>query len=269
MKRLALLLVLFLLPAIAWSAKHPPDIQSSDLYTCDATVEGRILMLTDADAHDDCDTSGGGDFTAFCKCEQTGSGPTYAWRGVSENFTQMVPWSAGAMSAGLVNTECSAPTEVNVNSSGGMWTLACPMAGSEVDGFVSQSVLFEKEWDKTKDVTFDLTAYLTTDAGAGTWHGEIAIQCIGPGEIINNTWGTGIGLDLTPVAGDVVNDVIRDSSAAVDTDTTGADCDSGDLLRWRWKSCDTDATPSSGCTSSAGFEDDMSLLWMTMNVTEL
>ncbi len=75
------LALLLLVSSAAWGAKHPPDIVSAALYTCDATKEGRILMLSDADAHDDCDTSGGGDATAFCKCEQTGPS-TYAWAGV-------------------------------------------------------------------------------------------------------------------------------------------------------------------------------------------
>lgn len=179
------------------------------------------------------------------------------------DLTKPIAWPAAAMSAD--GTECSDPAEVTINSGPKQYTIACPHATSETDGFIyGQGVPLPDHFDKTQDVTFELSAYLTTDSGAGTWHGEIAIQCQGEGEIIDSTWGTGIGLDLTPAAGDVVNDVVQDTSAAVDTDTTGQDCDAGDMLFWRWKSCDTDATPSSGCTSSAGFENDLSVLAMKM-----
>ena len=177
-----------------------------------------------------------------------------------------VSWAASGMSADA--TDCTDPSEVTINSGPKVYTLACPMASSETDGFIyGQPWIIPDGFDQTADVTFELTAYLTTDGGAGTWHGEVAIQCQSEGEIVDSTWGTGIGLDLTPAAADVVNDVIQDTSAAVDTDTTGEDCDPGDTLFWRWKSCDTDATPSSGCTSSAGFENDMSILGMKMEWT--
>ena len=175
-------------------------------------------------------------------------------------------WPASAMSTD--GTECSDPAEATINSGPKQWTIACPMGTSETDGFVyGTGIVLPDGFDQTADVTFELTVYLTTDGGAGTWHGEIAIQCQSEGEIIDSTWGTGIGLDLTPIAGDVVNDIVQDTSAAVDTDTTGQDCDAGDILFWRWKSCDTDATPSSGCTSSAGFENDASILAMKMEYT--
>jgi hypothetical protein len=175
-------------------------------------------------------------------------------------------WPSAAMSAD--GTECSDASEVTINSGPKVYTIACPMTTSETDGYIyGQPVVLPDSFDQTADVIFKLTAYLTTDGGAGTWHGVIAIQCQTPGDGIDSTWGTGIGLDLTPVDGDVVNDVIQDVSTAVDTDTTGEDCDPGDILFWRWKSCDTDATPSTGCTSSAGFENDMSILGVSMEYT--
>jgi hypothetical protein len=174
-------------------------------------------------------------------------------------------WGAGAFSSD--GTECSDPTELTVNSGPKQFFVVCPHTTSETDGFVYGSTVLPDGFDQTADVTFELSAYIVTDSGAGTWHGEVAIQCQSGGEVIDSTWGTGIGLDLTPVAGDAVNDVVQDSSGAVDTDTTGEDCDAGDVLFWRWKSCDTDATPSTGCTSSAGFENDMNLIGMKMEYT--
>jgi hypothetical protein len=184
---------------------------------------------------------------------------------ISTEVRSMV-WQASALSAD--GTECSDPAEVTINSGPKAFTLACPMGTAETDGFIyGGPMILPDGFDKTADVTFELSAYLTTDSGAGTWHGEVAIQCQTEGEIVDSTWGTGIGLDLTPAVGDVVNDVVQDASAAVDTDTTGEDCAGGDVLWWRWKSCDTDATPSTGCTSSAGFENDMSILAMKMEYT--
>ena len=179
-------------------------------------------------------------------------------------------WPASAMAAHS-NGECSAFAEVDIGSGDDLTRqgeIACPMAGTEVDGYVfGDPVSLPAAFDKTQDMIFRLTARLTTDAGAGTWHGVIQIKCTTPGENVDAAWGTGIGLDLAPIAADTVNDEIQGVSTPVDTDTTGADCDAHDTFRWRWKSCDTDATPSTGCTSSAGFENDMSLILMKVEYT--
>jgi hypothetical protein len=181
------------------------------------------------------------------------------------NEVRSMYWGAGAMSTD--GTECTDPSELTINSGPKQFTVSCPHTTSETDGFVYGSTVLMDGFDQTADVTFELSAYIVTDSGAGTWHGEIAIQCQSAGEIIDSTWGTGIGLDLTPVGGDVAFDVIQDVSGAVDTDTTGEDCDAGDVLFWRWNSGYTDATASSGCTSSAGFENDMNLIGMKMEYT--
>jgi hypothetical protein len=139
------------------------------------------------------------------------------------------------------------------------------MTTAEADGFIyGLPITLPGNFQKTDDATFKIKAYLITDGGAGTWHGQISIDCVGNGEV-PGTYGTAVGLDLTPEAGDAVNDEIHDTAAGVvDTDTTGADCDPGDTLYWRWLSCDTDATPTAGCTSSAGFENDMSIFSIRM-----
>ena len=172
--------------------------------------------------------------------------------------TSSLQWSAMAMNGDGVECD-AAPTDETIN---GLPTqgMRCPMTSSETDGFI-YGVGYELpgNFDKTGDLGFNAGAYLITDNGAGTWHGQISIACISEGEP-PGAWGTEVGLDLTPVAADVVDDEIRDSAASVvDTDTGGADCDPGDTLYWRYRSCDTNASPTAGCTSSAGFENDMSL----------
>jgi hypothetical protein len=157
-------------------------------------------------------------------------------------------------------TECNAaPTDETINGEKTQG-MRCPMTTAETDGTIwGIGVTVPGNFDKTKDITFKVKAYLITDAGAGTWHGQIAIDCVGEGQV-RGVYDTAVGLDLTPAAGDIVGTEVYDTAAAVvDTDTTGADCDPGDTLYWKFTSCDTDATPSTGCTSSAGFENDLSI----------
>lgn len=162
-------------------------------------------------------------------------------------------------------TECDADPTGTAPTQG----VACPMTTAETDGTIKGvPITLPGDFDKTADVTFSIKAYLTTDGGAGTWFGQIAIDCVGAGET-PGTYGAAVGLDLAPVLASVVGNEIHGTAAAVlDTDTTGADCDPGDTLYWQFTSCDTDATPSTGCTSSAGFEDDMSIFSVRMEYSK-
>lgn len=172
--------------------------------------------------------------------------------------TDIREWLAPSMIGD--NVQCDRnPTLENINNVD-QFGIRCPMSSSETSGFIKGlGLTLPRNFDKTGDITFEIRAYLITDGGAGTWHGKIMIDCVEPGAQ-PGTWGTAVGLDLTPVDGDIVDDVIYDIGAAVvDTDTTGADCDPGDTIIWQWESCDTDASPPSGCSSSAGFENDMSI----------
>jgi len=171
-------------------------------------------------------------------------------------------WTAGSTSPD--GTECSAPAEESIGSGADVVkpvTVACPMGTSETDGTILlDPIQIPGYFDKTSDLVLTITAKLTTDSGAGTLHGVFAGKCVGPGESHGKAFGTGVNADLTPVAGDVVDDDIQDISAALDTDTTGIDCDGGDIFYGKITVCDTDASPSTGCTSSAGFENDMSFV---------
>jgi hypothetical protein len=175
-------------------------------------------------------------------------------------------WGAGSLEAD--GTECSSPATVTVTSGPKLQTISCPMTTSETDGFIYGSTVLPDSIDIASDVTMEITTRVVTDGGAGTWQGYIEIQCVPADGTVGSTWSSGVDLDVTEAAGDVVDDLLQDTSAAVDlAQGANPDCAGGDVLFWRWKSCDTDATPSTGCTSSAGFENDFQVVGFKMEYT--
>ena len=136
------------------------------------------------------------------------------------------------------------------------------MLGTQTDGLIyGVGRVLPGCFDKTRDITFEIRAYMTTDAGVtDTAHGAIEIECVAQGE--QQAWPNDyFNLDLTPLSGDALNDQIIDTSATIDTDTTGADCNPGDTLYWRWKMCDN-LSGSDTCSSSDGLEDDFAVSHM-------
>jgi hypothetical protein len=169
-------------------------------------------------------------------------------------------WGAGAIS--VDGTDCSDPTEVTINSGPEVYTIACPMGSSETNGILYGSTVMPDGWNGGT-VTLELTTYMTTDAGSGTMHTEAFISCRTDDETINNTWGTSIDIDIVTVAGDAANEILTAESA----DITGNGCAAGESLFWKIEICDTDATPDGNCTSSAGLENDFSILGVKMEYT--
>lgn len=200
-----------------------------------------------------------GDGTEF---ERVTSGGVHTYSAVRRP-THSFQWSAGSMFGD--GTECDVnPTDETINSTPSQG-MRCPMSTAETDGFIyGLPIELPGNFEKSLDVFFNIRAYLIVDDGAGTWHGAMSIDCVGEGET-PGTYGTEIGLDLAPAGADNVNDEVHDiGDGVIDTDTSGANCNPGDTLYWRWRSCDTDATPSANCTSSAGFETDMSIFNVRM-----
>jgi hypothetical protein len=198
------------------------------------------------------------------ECERVTDAGVHTYSGPRRPYAS-IQWTAGGMVGD--GSECDSDPTVETIDSVPAQGLRCPMAGSETDGFIYNTyspVTIPGNFDKTEDAEFSIKAWLITDSGAGTHFGQISIACVGNGG--TKTWGSQVALNITPAAADAVNSSeVHDTAAAVvDTDTTGSDCDPGDSLYWRWRSCDTDATPSTGCTSSAGFENDTTIFSMAM-----
>ena len=176
-----------------------------------------------------------------------------------------VVWPAGSMSTD--GTECTAPTEITINSGHIRWAIVCPMPGTEIDGSIYGAIQMPDSWD-AGTVTFHGEALIDNDGGAGTFHGDIACQSVGDTDTVSASYGTGADLDFDEIAGDVVWDTIKVSGdAAVTCSGTPV---AGDTLYWRWKACDTDATPSTNCTTStAATITDLSITSMKMEYTQI
>ena len=170
-------------------------------------------------------------------------------------------WGAGAMSAD--GTDCSSPAEVSIASGPKFYTVVCGMATSETDGFIYGSTVLPDSIDVVADAVFSLTSRVTTDNAGATAHGYMEIQCVAPDATVGSSWSGGANLDITQAVGDVTDDLLQDDSATVDLATCAADA----VLYWRFKLCDTDATPSTGCTSSAGAENDHQIVALKMEYT--
>jgi hypothetical protein len=201
---------------------------------------GEVLTISD---------DSGTDYVEFNDSAQVG------FSGDARPYGSM-EWRASSMVGD--NDECDEdPTLITINGESKM-AMHCTMGGAEDDGVIwsADGVTVPSNFDKTADMTAEIRAYLVVDNGAGTKYGNIAIDCVPDGEA-PGSYGTAVTLNLVFIAIDGLGDeTYAISASALDTDTTGADCDPGDTLYWRYTACDTDATPSTSCTSSTGFEND-------------
>lgn len=82
MRKVILLALLFLAAPAFGQVTHPPTMSSASLPACNISRDGTWVSLTDASTTLDCNTTGGGNVTATCKCEQQSAG-VFAWVGVA------------------------------------------------------------------------------------------------------------------------------------------------------------------------------------------
>jgi hypothetical protein len=165
-------------------------------------------------------------------------------------------------------TDCTNPAEVSVTSGPKFYSVSCPMTTATTDGFIYGNTVLPDSINIAADVTFEVSARVSTDNTGLTTHGYIEIQCVPADGTIGTTWSSGTDLDITQAAGDVADDVLQDTSAAVDlAQGANPDCTVGDVLFWRYKICDDDATPSTGCTDADGAENDHQIVAMKMEYT--
>lgn len=153
-----------------------------------------------------------------------------------------VYFPAGSLSAD--GTQCAAPAEVTINSGPMQYTIVCTDNDTST---IYGSVVLPDGFDITKDITFELS-YIQTAADTGPLNSDIAIQCRGTGEAVNNTWGSEIAIDDAAVTGS--NAVDMTTSAAVDT----ADCVAGDILYFRWQMDATGTTTAVATLNIVGMK---------------
>ena len=172
-------------------------------------------------------------------------------------ISKWLQWGPWAMKG--VGSQCnSTPTEESIGGSSPDG-LRCPMSGTG-DGYMEstpQPINFPLNFDNSVVVSFDVDGYLINDAGANlTLHGQIMLDCVGPGEIMG-TWTAPVGMDFSIITTNSLGARIHgDSVSTINPATAG--CDPGDTVYIRMQVCDTTGTPSSGCSSSTGAEDDIS-----------
>jgi hypothetical protein len=135
-------------------------------------------------------------------------------------------WPAATFSSD--GTNCNDPAEVTINSGPKNFTVIC--ADDDASTIFGQGVILPDSFDKTADVTMELS-YVQTAADTAVLNTDIAIQCTPAGTAIDNTWGTEVAIDDAAVTG--TNALDSTTSGAIDTDTTGEDCDGGEMLFWR------------------------------------
>ena len=165
-------------------------------------------------------------------------------------LADLINWSAGSMS--VDGAECNTPTERSITNGPKGWTLDCDMDATDTDGFVFGDAPLPADIDVVSDATFNLHVRLNFDGGAATIHGLIEIQCRATTETPSSTWDASAQLDITEGINDAIDDDLLATSATIDLATCGAN----ERLYWRYKVCDDDLTPSTGCSDNNGLEDD-------------
>jgi hypothetical protein len=132
-------------------------------------------------------------------------------------------WGAGAMSAD--GTQCANPTEVTLNSGPKTYSVIC--TDNDAATLYGHTVMPEGWTAGTVEFALE---YVQTAANTSAMNSDVSCACRGPGETINNTFGTEQAIDDAAVTGS--NGVDLTKSSAVTCDGT---CAAGDTLFWRWQ----------------------------------
>jgi len=120
---------------------------------------------------------------------------------------------------------CGYANLVQINSGPYQYSIICQDSDSST---IYGNTVMRDGWD-AGTITFELE-YVQTAADTGPLNSDITCACRGPGETINNTWGTEIAIDDAAVTGS--SGVDHTTSAAV---TCNGTCAAGDTLYWRWQ----------------------------------
>jgi hypothetical protein len=136
------------------------------------------------------------------------------------NLTKSMYWGAGSLSSD--GTNCSAASEVTINSGPKQWSIICTdNDASRIDG----STVLPDGWD-AGNLVFEL-AYIQTAADTSSLEWDIYVQCRGATETVNNTWESAVN---------VIDAAVTGSSALDTTNSGNVTCASdagGDMLFWK------------------------------------
>jgi hypothetical protein len=122
-------------------------------------------------------------------------------------------------------TQCANPALATINSGPRIYTIICTDNDAST---VFAHLVMPDSWNGGT-FTVELE-YLQTAADTSAMNSDVAGQCRGAGETVNNTWGTEIAIDDAAVSGS--NIVDHATSAAITADGT---CAAGDTLFIRWQ----------------------------------
>ena len=149
-----------------------------------------------------------------------------------------ISWNAGGTNSD--GTQCAAAAKITINSGPQVETTIC------ADNDASTIYGHVKMPDSWNGGTVTMASeYIQTAADTGVLNGDIACQCRGAGETVNNTWGTEIAIDDAAVTGSSGSDIT--TSAAITCDGT---CAGGDVLYWRYQ---MDATGTTTAVATLHF----------------
>jgi len=152
--------------------------------------------------------------------------------------TESIYWSAAAFRSD--GTQCANPALVTLNSGPRVYSVICAdNDGSTINGHI----VMPDAWD-AGTLTFELE-YLQSAADTNVLNADVACQCRGAGEAVNDTWGTEQAIDDAAVSGS--NKVDQTTSAATTCDGT---CAAGDTLFWRLQ---VDATGTTTAVATLHF----------------
>lgn len=173
-------------------------------------------------------------------------------------------WSALDLASD--GTECTQPAYYALSAGAPMTVVAirCPHSTADTDGYVYGHMLLPADFDKDTLLYFDIYGRMYSDPGSlGTWYGAISVQCLATGELLTS-WLEEAAMDNS--FGNAVDpdEMTFWDETAIDVSSGGANCNALDVLIWRWKSCDDDATPSSNCTDNNGMESRIQIENVTM-----
>lgn len=175
------------------------------------------------------------------------SGATTALMWTYPNATyrpkKQIYFPAGSLS--VDGTQCSAPSEVTINSGAKRWTIVCADNDSST---IYGEVEMPDSWDGGT-VTL-MGTFIQTAANTSAINADIAMACRVNGDTVNNTWGTEIPMDIANLGGSNKINTATTSAITPNGTCTGA----GTMLQFRYQVDAAGSTTAMGTLHHLGFK---------------